>query len=187
MAPWATVRIFYITSRSALSVLLVVYKDHTPAHGCYVKSTVLRCRTVSDSRGFLSAAAWIPLQLANTFPALCSCHTWAAFIFPVHCAPQTQTQTLTHAHRRLCTWTHFSKLAVRKKDFTVLSLSRSHYFFPCFTVLCSRMCVAADHSRRNTYTDTPSSNRNVAILQSHFQLCFSEFCIRGEICSSCLR
>ncbi len=81
-------------SCSPLSVLLVVYVYHTPAHGCYVKFLVVHCRIVSV------------ICISSSISCFCLFHTWVAFIFSFLYLPLTQTHTLTqhtaeYAHKRI--------------------------------------------------------------------------------------
>ena len=91
----------------------------------------------------------------------------------------TDTYINTHTHSRICTRTHFP-IYWKKTQTLVYSASQSFevpLFFFRFTVLCSHMRLT---DKSETPANTVSSDLNVAILQSHFQLCFSGF-IRGEI------
>lgn len=113
----------------------------------------------------------------------CLFHTWLVFVFSFRHHPLTQTHTHTQNGRTYkLVRTRMQSLISWRADrlwCTVLSLSRSHYF--CHASLSSALTCVSLTTRAETPATTVSSNLNVAILQSHFQLCFSGFRIKGEI------
>lgn len=90
----------------------------------------------------------------------------------------TNTDTYINVHTRTrspeCTLTHSTE-----RRTLVYRAQSSEAPIPILfiNVFCSPVCFT-DNSK--TPTNTISSNLNVSVLQSHFQLCFSGFSIRGE-------
>lgn len=183
MAARDTVRMFlynsYINSCSPLSVLLVVYMYHTPAHGCYVKSLVLHRRSVSR---FLS-----DLYRRQHFLFLFVSHMDCFYIFPSLSPTNTDTYINTHtveyAHK-----THF--LIYWKTDRlwrTALSLLRFHYFFSCFIVLLSHVF----HWQLRALPQKPLQTQYLPILMCQFSKVIFNYAsvdsaLEERLCSSCL-
>lgn len=164
-------------STPPVSPLLVVYMYimlFTLQHmDCYVKSFVftpqdcprLWIRSSMDSSTARSQAHFLFLFVSHM----------VCFYICLSLSP-TNTDTYINTHSRICTRTHFP--IYWKKTQTLASQSfEVPLFFLRFTVPCSHVRLT---DKSETPANTVSSNLNVAILQSHFQLCFSGF-IRGEI------
>lgn len=93
--------------------------------------------------------------------------------------PHTDTEAYinSYTHGWICTVTHF------------LIFWKTGFGAPCFVfggsiisfmLHCPLLSRASQCSATETPAKTVSSNLNVPVLRSHFQLCFSGFCIRGE-------
>lgn len=165
----------YINAHSSLSALLVVHMYHTPAHACYEICSLPSAAAVS----FCDAAAWILTRLAGTFPVS---HMGCFCIFLSLSRTNTDNTNInTHTHTQSDMHTNtFLNLLKDRLWCAVFCLWRFHYFFnasPSSAVTCVSLTTRC--SATETPANTVSSDLNVPVLQSHFQLCFNGFCIRG--------
>lgn len=104
----------------------------------------------------------------------CLFHTWVGLMFLSLSPTNTDTYINVHTRSPECTLTHSTE-----RRTLVYRAQSSEAPIPILfiNVFCSPVCFT-DNSK--TPTNTVSSYLNVSVLQSHFQLCFSGFSIRGE-------
>lgn len=168
---------FFITMFISMLVLpslflLVVHMYRTPAHACYEIFSLPSAAAVS----FYDAAAWILTRLAGTFPVS---HMGSFCIFLSQSRTNTDNTNInTHTHTQSDMHTNtFPNLLKDRLWCAVFCLWRFHCFFdasPSSAVTCvspTTLCSATE-----TPVNTVSSNLNVPVLQSHFQLCFNGCC-----------